>query len=144
MARHQWSTKPEGGASWSHLPVLSSGLGSAGGTPAGSSPALSWQRRLGTRAPEVRGSIPAATALSEGKANPAGTASSRLLLDVAEAPQQESLRKESAAPSPAIEAESENWICVCVLLKTQSPYMLRSPANKITFGSTYSWEHVGH
>lgn len=79
------------------------------------------------RAPQVRGSIPA---LSEVKANPAGTASSLwecwacCWMWQRHSNRKLSERNKSAALSPAIKAVWENWICVCVFLKTQSPYML--------------------
>lgn len=118
MAKHQWSTKPEGSASWSHLSVLSQGLGRAGETPAGPSPALSWQRRWGAPSPTGEGIHPRCHSSLGGKSRSCWNSfipqwTRGLLLDVAEAPKQESLRKKKPAVlSPAIKAVSEDWICV--------------------------------
>lgn len=75
----------------------------------------------------MRGSIPA---LSEVKANPAGTASSLwegqgcCWMWQRHPNRKVSERKESAVLSPAIKGVSENWICVCVFLKLHADPIL--------------------
>lgn len=130
VAKHQGSTKPEGSSSQSHLSVLSQGLGSVGETPAGPSPALGWQRRWGALSTTGEGIHPSSHSSARGKTNPAGTASSLwerrgcCWMGQRHPNRKVSEKKGSAVLSPAIKAVSENQICVCVFLKTQSFYTL--------------------